>query len=164
MIHRSILFAVGLLPLVAACSGPTPPPDDPSNVDTSTDTSSETNDTPPPATSKPKGGVASLNPEQREMLELVLARGERYAKDCANSVPGGKGGKGDLEILFDGKVGKITEVTVGAPWAGTAMEPCIKKSWVGQMFVPFEGDSLAVPYELTIPEPTAAKPDTKKKP
>ncbi|MFO0591309.1 MAG: hypothetical protein U0441_27425 [Polyangiaceae bacterium] len=114
-----------------------------------------------PSESSDSGG---LNKEQREQMEVVLKRGASAAATCSESVPDGKGGEGELKVLFDGQKGRITDVTVGAPWAGTSMEACVKRSFVNQIIVPFEGDPLEVPYTIKIPErksPIAADPNAK---
>ena len=50
----------------------------------------------------------------------------------------------------------------GPPWAGTSMESCIQRSFVGEIIVPFEGDPLEVPYDVKIPEKKGAAVDPKK--
>jgi len=109
-------------------------------------------------------GASGLSSDKKEWMEAVLKRGAGKAANCTGTVPDGKGGEGDVKILFDGKIGKITEVSVGAPWAGTSMEACIKRGWVGEYIMPFEGDPLEVPYSIKIPEKAgaAAAADPKK--
>ena len=56
-----------------------------------------------------------------------------------------------------------TDVTVGAPWAGTSMESCVKRSFVGEIVMPFDGDPLEVPYTIKIPaRKTPIAPDPNK--
>lgn len=178
MNHGLFLWArslLALVPFVIACSGSQPNPDTPANGETSTadpawkDPTEETkwSDKPSPDTSGSKGSSGSgesggLNATQREQMEIVLKRGAKKAENCSESVPDGKGGAGEVQVLFDGVKGRITEVTVGAPWAGTPMESCIKRSFVGEIIVPFEGDPLEVPYDIKIPEKKGAAPDPKK--
>lgn len=166
-IARSFRLArplLALAPFLAACSGSQQNVDNPSG-DTSgeTTTSEESGDTgaskpssPPPQES---GG---LNDAQREQMELVLKRGGKKAENCSESVPEGKGGEGEVKVLFDGKKGRITEVAVGTPWAGTPMESCIQRSFVGEIVLPFDGDALEVPYTIKIPEKKGAAVDPKK--
>ncbi|MEZ4306494.1 MAG: hypothetical protein R3F14_00380 [Polyangiaceae bacterium] len=162
-----------LAPFVLACSGSQSNPDVPEGGETTggdtmsgaeTTTSEDTGDTgettPPPP---PKEGAAALNATQREQMELVLKRGAKKAENCSESVPDGKGGEGQVGVLFDGQKGRITDVTVGAPWAGTSMEACIKRAFVGEIIVPFEGQPLEVPYDIKVP-PKAGATDAKKKP
>lgn len=162
---------VALVPLLLACSGSQQNVENPSG-----DTTGETGETtksddmaqadalaskPPPSSESESGG---LNQQQREQMELVLKRGGKKAEQCSESVPDGKGGEGEVQVLFDGQKGRITEVTVGAPWAGTSMESCIKRSFVGEIILPFEGNPLEVPYSIKIPEKQGAAAADPKKP
>lgn len=161
---RSLLAFV---PFVIACSGSQQNPDTPADGSTSTwkDPTDDTkwSDKPSPDTSGGSGSSGSsesggLNSTQREQMEIVLKRGTKKAENCSESVPDGKGGAGEVKVLFDGQKGRITEVTVGGPWAGTSMEACIKRAFVGEIIVPFEGDPLEVPYEIKIPEKKGGAP------
>lgn len=159
---------VALVPLVLACSGSQQNVDSPSGetgtgAETSAGEATSTGEdtaggasSPPPAS-----GAGGLNKEQTEQMELVLKRGSKKAEQCSESVPDGKGGAGEVKVLFDGQKGRITEVTVGPPWAGTSMEACIKRSFVGEIILPFEGDPLEVPYDIKIPEKQGAAADPK---
>lgn len=109
-------------------------------------------------------GGSGLNDSQKEMMEIILKRGAGKAANCSASVPDGKGGEGEVKVLFDGQKGRVTDVTVGAPWVGTSMESCIKRAWVGEIIVPFEGDPLEVPYDIKIPEKAGAAAADPKKP
>lgn len=112
------------------------------------------------------GDTGGLNAEQREQMEIALRRGGEKAAQCPQStgnedVPRGKG---EVKVTFDGKKGRITEVSVGSPWAGTAIEQCIKRSFIGEIVLPFDGDALEVPYTVEIkPKAGAAAPTPKKK-
>ncbi len=55
-----------------------------------------------------------------------------------------------MKVTFDGKKGRATDVTVGTPWAGTGVESCIKRSFIGEIIVPFDGE-LEVPYTVKLP-------------
>lgn len=148
-----------VLPLVLACSGGQKDAEVPTGEGSGdgTDTEAGNTDSPPPR-KKPSSDSGSsqasggLNDSQKEMMEIVLKRGSKKAENCSESVPDGKGGEGEVRVLFDGQKGRITEVTVGAPWAGTSMESCVKRSFVGEIVMPFEGDPLEVPYTIKIPE------------
>jgi hypothetical protein len=155
---RSLL---ALVPFVIACSGSQQNPETPEGGgETSTwkDPTEETKWSDKPSndtsggSSSGSGESGGLNATQREQMEIVLKRGAKKAENCSESVPDGKGGAGEVKVLFDGTKGRITEVTVGAPWAGTSMESCIQRSFVGEIIVPFEGDPLEVPYDVKIPE------------
>lgn len=160
---RSLL---ALVPFVIACSGSQSNPETPVDGDTSAATTSE--DSSPPSgdgavsTPPPSGESGGLNATQREQMELVLKRGAKKAENCSESVPDGKGGEGEVKVLFDGQKGRITDVTVGAPWAGTSMESCVKRAFVGEIIVPFDGDPLEVPYDIKIPAKKGGAADPKK--
>lgn len=116
--------------------------------------------------SEASSDTGGLNQAQREQMEIALRRGGDNAAQCPQStgnedVPRGKG---EVKVTFDGKKGRVTEVTVGAPWAGTAIEQCIKRSFLGEIVLPFDGDALEVPYTVEIkPKAGAAAPAPKKK-
>ncbi len=164
---RSLL---ALVPFVIACSGSQQNPETPEGGETSTwkDPTEDTkwSDKPSPDTSSSGSdsseGAGGLNATQREQMEIVLKRGAKKAENCSESVPDGKGGAGEVKVLFDGQKGRVTDTTVGAPWAGTSMEACIKRSFVGEIIVPFEGDPLEVPYDIKIPEKKGGAADPKK--
>lgn len=159
---------VALSPLILACSGSQQNVENPSGETTETTASDDMAQAdalaskPPPSSASTESG--GLNAAQREQMELVLKRGGKKAEQCSESVPEGKGGEGEVQVLFDGQKGRITEVTVGAPWVGTPMESCIKRSFVGEIVLPFEGDPLEVPYTVKIPEKKGAAPADPKKP
>jgi hypothetical protein len=110
-----------------------------------------------------------LNPEQKKQMEVVLHRGGEKAANCTEVVQDAPPGEGEVKVTFDGQKGRVTEVTVGPPFAGTPAEACIKRSFVGEIIVPFEGDPLEVPYTVKLPPkkgaaaPPADKNDKKKK-
>ena len=170
---RSVRLVPALVfPLVLACSGTGQKDAEvPSGEGSGSGTEITSDDVNQPSLPKatPPAESGGLNAMQKEQMEVVLKRGGAAAADCSESVPDGKGGDGEVKVLFDGQKSRITEVTVGAPWAGTSMEACIKRSFVGQIIVPFDGDPLEVPYDLKIPpkkggaapDPGAKKPGKK---
>lgn len=106
-----------------------------------------------------------LTADQKAQMEIALRRGGEKAANCAKVVPDGPRGEGEVKVMFDGKKGRATDATVGPPWAGTDVESCIKRSFVGEIIVPFEGE-LEVPYTVKLPpkpeEPgKAGKPGAK---
>ena len=82
---------------------------------------------------------AKLNEEQIGQMTVALKRGQSKAANCATVVENGPTGEGPVSVTFDGKIGKITDVEVGAPFAGTPVEQCIKRSFIGEYCLPFEG-------------------------
>ena len=65
------------------------------------------------------------------------------------------------EVVFDGQKGRVTDAKVGAPYAGTPAEACIKRAFVDEIIVPFDGDPITVPFTVKIPAKAAAATDTK---
>ncbi len=110
--------------------------------------------------SRPKDD--ELNDAQREQMEIALRRGGDKAANCTSVVPTAAKGEGEVKVTFDGKKGRAVDVSVGAPWAGTDAESCIKRSFVGEIIVPFEGQ-LEVPYTIKLgPKGDGDKPATDK--
>lgn len=92
----------------------------------------------------------SLTEDQKAQMEIALRRGGEKASHCISVAADAKPGEGEVKVTFDGKVGKATEVSVGPPWAGIPLvESCIKRSFIGEYIVPFEG-SLEVPYTVKL--------------
>lgn len=106
---------------------------------------------------------AKLNEEQIAQMTVALKRGQTKAANCATVVENGPTGEGPVSVTFDGKIGKITEVEVGAPFAGTPVEQCIKRSFIGEYCLPFEGDPKVVQYKVNLPAKAAAATPPKKK-
>lgn len=109
-------------------------------------------DKPPPSPppKKDEGAASELSADQKAQMEIALRRGGDKAANCATVVPDGPRGEGEVTVTFDGTIGQITEVTVGAPFAGTPMEACIKRSFLKEYSLRFEG-KLEVPYTVKVP-------------
>ncbi len=95
-------------------------------------------------------------------MKIALRRGGDKATNCyraANKVPAGEG---EVKVTFDGEKGRAVDVTVPAPWAGLdIVEACIKRSFVNEIVVPFEGN-LEVPYAIKLgPKDVPSKGKTK---
>jgi len=100
----------------------------------------------------------SLTEDQKAQMEVALRRGGEKAAQCINVASDAKPGEGEVKVTFDGKIGKATEVEVGEPWKGIPLvESCIKRAFVGEYIVPFEG-SLEVPYTVKLGKTEAADP------
>lgn len=111
----------------------------------------------------------SLSDDQKAQMEIALRRGGVKAAQCLEVAADAKPGKGEVRVTFDGKIGKATDAVVPPPWAGAPLvEACIKRAFVGEYIMPFEGQ-LEVPYpvELTrkgdAADPKAADPKGKPK-
>jgi hypothetical protein len=150
-------LACGALASSAGCGGPPKTPDDATTIPTG-DTPAASSDTPasndpPKGGSSDKGGGddAPLTEDQKAQMEIALRRGGDKAANCASVVPDAARGEGEVKVTFDGKKGRATDVAVGPPWVGTAAESCIKRAFVGEIIVPFEGE-LEVPYTVKLPQ------------
>ena len=110
----------------------------------------------PAAPSKKKQAEAGdLNEDQEKQMEIALRRGGDKASNCSTVVQNAPAGSGEVHVLFDGEKGRVTDVTVGPPWAGTPVEACIKRAFVGEIILRFDGDPREVPYTVKI----GGKPD-----
>jgi hypothetical protein len=100
----------------------------------------------------PSGESGGLNEEQKKQMEIALKRGGEKAAQCPQStgIEDAPRGKHEVQVTFDGQKGRVTEVIVGPPWAGTPIEGCIKRSFIGEIVLPFDGD-LEVPYMVELP-------------
>ena len=101
-----------------------------------------------------------LTPDQKAQMEIALRRGGDKAANCAAVVPDAPHGEGEVKVTFDGKKGRSVAAEVGPPWAGTSVESCIKRSFVGEIIVPFEG-VLDVPYTVKLGGKADATKDAK---
>lgn len=161
----SVLLCAGAF---AACGGSQPKQAGEGNDWSSTGSEAPATDAdqpPPAAKHTPEGDSGDLNDDQKEQIKVALRRGGVGAADCIKSVPGAKTtGEGEVQVTFDGKIGKAVEATVGPPFAGTEMEACIKRAFVGQYGLTFDGAPLTVPYSIKIEKNGGAAPSDPKKP
>lgn len=104
-----------------------------------------------------------LNEDQIKQMEIALKRGSTKAANCSTVVENAPNGEGTVDVTFDGKIGKITDVEVGPPFAGTAVESCIKRSFIGEYCLPFDGDPKVVHYKVKLPAKGAPAEAPKKK-
>jgi hypothetical protein len=116
---------------------------------------------PPEETPSESGGAADLNDAQKEQIKVALRRGGEKAAECNKVTGSNVSGEGEVQVVLDGKKGYVVDATVGAPFAGTPVEDCIKRAFIDEVLVPFEGQ-LTVPYQVKL-EAKAAAPDPKKK-
>jgi hypothetical protein len=121
-------------------------------------TSSDTPTTPDPA------GMEGLDEDQKAQFKVALRRGKDKAAQCPGVVKGAPSGKGDVEVTFDGQKGRAVDATVGAPFAGTDVESCIKKSFIGEVVLPFDGKPRTVSQEIELKASAAPPPTDPKKP
>ncbi len=107
----------------------------------------------------PAAAEEGLNAAQKEQLEIALRRGGEKSASCVGVVPDAPRGEGEVKVTFDGKKGRAVDAVVGPPFAGTPVESCIKRSFIGEIVVPFDGE-LEVPYTVKLPP----KPEDPKDP
>jgi hypothetical protein len=151
----------------AGCAAAPKQSGDENNFDTTPTGSSATPDAPPAPSHKDSSSSKDdpLTEDQKAQMEIALRRGGEKAANCATVVPDAPRGEGEVKVTFDGKKGRATDVTVGSPWAGTPAESCIKRAFIGEFVVPFDGQ-LEVPYTIKLPakgEPADDKSKGKKK-
>jgi len=164
--HRSLRpwLGLALLSLAAGCGASQPKQSGDENNFESTPTGSAT----AAAESSPKWSDKASNKEkdddlneaQKTQMEIALRRGGDKAANCPSVVPNAVKGEGEVKVTFNGKKGRATDVSVGPPWAGTDAEACIKRAFVGEIIVPFDGE-LEVPYTITL-GPKAGSADADK--
>lgn len=118
---------------------------------------------PRPLTPEEGEGSGDLSDDQKAMIKVALRRGGDKAAQCATSVSDAKTfGEGEVQVTFDGQIGKITEAVVGSPFAGTEMESCVKRSFMNEYALTFDGPPLTVPYSVKIQKKATAAPPKKK--
>lgn len=103
----------------------------------------------------------------QEAAKIALDRGARKVKQCRETaeVPPGEG---DVEVVFDGTKGRVTDVILGPEWMTLPdrAQTCIKKSYVGEIVPPFDGEeklTTTVKVLSKAEEEAAKKKDEEKK-
>jgi hypothetical protein len=145
----------------AGCAGAPKQAGDADNFD-ATPTATPAGSDPSPPERHSSGKDEPLTEDQKAQMEIALRRGGEKAANCASVVPDAARGEGEVKVTFDGKKGRATDAVVGSPWAGTAAESCIKRAFIGEFVVPFDGQ-LEVPYTVKLPPKAEADPKGKKK-
>ena len=97
-------------------------------------------------------GPDTLSADQKSMLDETLQRSAAKAARCAGVVPDAAHGKGTVQVTVDGNRGRVVFARVPSPWAGTAVSDCIKRAFVGEIFLPFEGPPVVAPCEIRLGE------------
>lgn len=119
--------------------------------------SSDTPTTPAPP------GMEGLDEDQKAQMKVALRRGAAKAAECPGVVKNAPTGKGEVQVVFDGQKGRASDAIVGAPFAGTDVESCIKRAFVGEIVLPFEGGNRTISQEIELKAAKPAAPDPKKK-
>jgi hypothetical protein len=130
--------------------------EDPEAVDKGRSSDSPTTQAPP--------GMEGLDEDQKAQFKVALRRGTTKAAQCPGVVKNAPLGKGDVQVVFDGKKGRVDDALVGSPWAGTEVEGCIKRSFIGEIVLPFDGPNRTLSQEVELKAGAAPAADPKKKP
>jgi len=144
--------------LVSACGGPpkqvgdenswdAPPPKKTDDSSDSSGGSSVEEPTKWTGAAEPK----KLNEDQEKQISIALSRGEKKAANCSQVVDNAPTGEGAVKVTFDGKIGKATDAEVLPPFAGTPVETCIKRSFIGEYCLPFEGEPIVRKHAIKLP-------------
>jgi hypothetical protein len=160
-LFRTVAILIAFADLGCGSQPPRQASDENNFDQTPTGTSSDTgaNDTAPPPEAPGK-----LNEEQEAQMLVVLKRGGDKAARCPEVVPDAPTGEGEVQVVFDGQKGRVTDAVVGAPFAGTPIESCIKRAFIGEIILPFTGEPKSVPYTVKLPDKKAPPaPDKDKK-
>lgn len=118
--------------------------------------SSDTPTTPAPP------GMEGLDEDQKAQIKVALRRGSSKAAQCPSVVKGAPPGKGEVQVVFDGEKGRATDVVVGSPWAGHDVEDCIKRAFVGEIVLPFDGGNRTISQDVELKAAASAAADPKK--
>jgi hypothetical protein len=157
---RNLAPTFALLALVSACGGQPkqvgdennwdaqPPPK--SNSDSS-DSSGSSSAVEEPTKWTGAAEPKKLNDDQEKQMAIALTRGEKKAANCSQVVDNAPTGEGAVKVTFDGKIGKATDAEVLPPFAGTAVETCIKRSFIGEYCLPFEGEPIVRKHTIKLP-------------
>lgn len=158
---RTLLVLAFAVTSLAGCGGAQEPaPHDPTSIEAILASPTEAPDTQSSqAEAGPKASGSRLNAAQKEQMEIALRRGEAKAAQCPDVVPNALTGEGEVQVVFDGEKGKVIDAIVGPPFAGTPVAACVKRAFVNEIIVPFEGEPITVPFRVKIPERTAPTDD-----
>ncbi|MFO0612299.1 MAG: hypothetical protein U0414_06915 [Polyangiaceae bacterium] len=153
--------------VIAACSSPqTTDGMDDILVPLSAVSENPFGDGPPKHTSEATtggGATGDMNDEQKDSIRGAIKTGVDSSKQCFASVPSAKTtGEGEVKVTFDGSTGHVSNVEVGAPFAGSELEACIKKAFDTQIVLKFDGAPLTVPTTIKIDKPKTDTPKPKK--
>lgn len=88
--------------------------------------------------------MKNLSSDVVAQFEIALRRGETKAKNCFQVLSVSPRGAVKLSVIFDGRRGRITETAVQAPYAGSAVEACLKRAFIGEIVLPFDGEPRSV--------------------
>jgi hypothetical protein len=81
----------------------------------------------------------NLNKAQVDQMQVALQRGQTKAQKCFTVVGLPARGEVSVDVVFDGQKGRVTDVMVHPPYADEGSERCIKRGFVGEIIVLFDG-------------------------
>jgi hypothetical protein len=88
--------------------------------------------------------MKNLNSDVVAQVEIALRRGETKAKNCFQVLQVSPRGAVKLSAVVDGSKMRIIETVVQAPYANTVVENCLKRAFIGEMVLPFDGEPRSV--------------------
>jgi hypothetical protein len=154
---------LAIIALVSACGAPPkqfgddnswetkPAKSSSDSTDTSSNSGTSSSDAPPKEKWTGAAEPMKLNEDQEKQISIALTRGEKKAANCSQVVDNAPTGEGAVKVTFDGKIGKAVDAEVLAPFAGTPVETCIKRSFIGEYCLPFEGEPLVRKHSIKLP-------------
>ena len=158
---KNLALTLALAALVVACGGAPKQVGDDNSWDTkpaksSTDSSDSSSNSSSSSADPPEKWTGAsepmkLNEDQEKQIAIALNRGEKKAANCSQVVDNAPTGEGVVKVTFDGKIGKAMDAEVLAPFAGTAVETCIKRSFIGEYCLPFEGEPIVRRHPIKLP-------------
>lgn len=102
-----------------------------------------------PTTPAPPG-MEGFDEDQKAQIKVALRRGSTKAGECPTVVKDAPLGKGEVQVVFDGKKGRAVDVIVGSPWSGHEVEGCIKRAFIGEIVLPFDGANRTIGQEVEL--------------
>lgn len=158
---RNLALILATAALASACGGSPKQVGDENNWDapapkptsdsTSSDSSGGSNAVEEPTKWTGASEPKKLNEDQEKQISIALTRGEKKAANCSQVVDNAPTGEGAVKVTFDGKIGKATDAEVLAPFAGTPVEACIKRSFIGEYCLPFDGEPIVRKHPIKLP-------------
>lgn len=147
---------------LVACGGSSTPAQDADSIDMLALAPTEGTTSGEPAAPAPDEPKSRLNPLQKEQMDVAIRRGQSKAAQCSDVVATAPSGEGEVQVVFDGVKGRVSDVIVGAPFATTPIEACIKRSFIGEIIMPFDGEPITLPSTVKIPPKKVAAEGTTK--
>ena len=146
------IFPAALGLAVVACASAQSPDDDEIAIPLTSSTIEAK--MPPP---EEKKSDDDLDQDTKDQIKAALKRAGELAATCNKSSQTNIQGEGTVTVTIDGAIGRFTDAVMSEPFAGTAVEDCIKQAFVQEYALKFKG-KLELPYTLKLEPGTAAPP------